>query len=41
VFTKRFAFLGPAGEIPQRLVVLGVMWALCYWLYQRRIFFKI
>jgi hypothetical protein len=39
-FTKRFAFLGAAGEIPHRLVVLGVMWGLCYWLYRRRIFLK-
>ena len=40
-FTNRFAFLGPAGEIPHRLVVLAVMWGLCYWLYRRRIFLKV
>ena len=40
-FTRRFAFLGAAGEIPHRLVVLSVMWGLCYWLYRRRIFFEI
>jgi heparan-alpha-glucosaminide N-acetyltransferase len=39
-FTKRFAFFGPAGEIPHRFVVVGVMWGLCYWLYRRRIFLK-
>ena len=41
VFTKRFAFLGAAGEIPHHLVVLGVMWGLCYWLYRRQIFLKV
>jgi predicted acyltransferase len=40
-FTGRFSLLGPAGEIPQRLVVVAAMWGLCYWLYSRRIFFKI
>jgi predicted acyltransferase len=39
-FTGRFGFLGAAGEIPHRLMVLGVMWGLCYWLYRRRIFLK-
>ena len=39
-YTRRFSSLGPAGEIPHRLVVLAVMWGLCYWLYRRRIFFK-
>jgi predicted acyltransferase len=41
VFTRRFAFMGAAGEIPHRLVVLAVMWGLCYWLYRRRIFLKV
>ena len=41
VFTKRFAFLGAAGEIPHHLLVLGVMWGLCYWLYRRQIFLKL
>lgn len=40
-FTGRFAFLGAAGAIPHRLVVVAVMWWLCYWLYKRRIFLKI
>ncbi len=39
-YTRRFTMFGPAGEIPHRLVVLAVMWGLCYWLYRRRIFFK-
>ncbi|MCX6594426.1 MAG: hypothetical protein NTZ56_23170 [Acidobacteria bacterium] len=40
-FTGNFAFLGSYGAIPQNLVVLSLMWGLCYWLYQRKIFFKI
>ena len=40
-FTGNFSFLGSYGAIPQNLVVLGLMWGLCYWLYQRKIFFKI
>jgi len=40
-FTGKFAFLGDAGAIPLNLVVMGIMWYLCYWLYQRKIFFKI
>ena len=41
VFTKRFAFLGMAGPVVQAWVVFFVMWYLCYWLYQRKIFFKV
>jgi heparan-alpha-glucosaminide N-acetyltransferase len=40
VFTGNFSLLGDLGAIPQNLVVLGVMWYMCYWLYQRRIFFR-
>lgn len=40
-FTARFASLGPWGAIPQHLLVLAGLWYLCYWLYQRRIFFKL
>ena len=40
-FTGNFAFMGPAGSIPQHLLVLGGLWWICYWLYQRRVFFKI
>jgi predicted acyltransferase len=41
VFTKRFGFLGMAGPVVQAWVVFFVMWYLCYWLYQRKIFFKV
>jgi heparan-alpha-glucosaminide N-acetyltransferase len=40
-FDRKFSFLGDYGAIPHNLVVLGIMWYMCYWLYQRRIFFKI
>ncbi|MGC4048192.1 MAG: DUF5009 domain-containing protein [Paludibaculum sp.] len=40
-FTGSFAFLGPLGAIPQKLLVLAGLWYLCYWLYQRKIFLKI
>ncbi len=41
VFTRDFKFLGPAGAIPQNLLTLAAMWYMCYWLFRRRIFFKI
>jgi len=41
VFTGNFKFLGASGAIPQNLLVLGAMWYLCYWLYKRKIFFRI
>jgi len=40
-FTGHFWFLGPWGEVPHNLVIFAVMWYLCFWLYQRRIFFRI
>lgn len=40
-FTGKFAFLGSIGAIPHNIVVMLALWSLCYWLYQRRIFFKI
>jgi heparan-alpha-glucosaminide N-acetyltransferase len=40
-FTGHFWFLGSWGEVPHNLLVLAVMWYLCFWLYQRRIFFRI
>jgi predicted acyltransferase len=40
-FTGNFAFLGPIGAIPLNLCVLAAMWGLCYWLYRRKIIFKI
>ena len=41
VFTKRFHFLGMMGPVVQAWVVFFVMWYLCYWLYQRKICFKV
>ena len=40
-FTGNFSALGPYGAIPHNLIVLGVMIGLCYWLHQRRIYFKL
>ncbi len=40
-FTQNFEFLGNYGAIPQNLVVLALMFYLCYWLYRRKIFFRI
>jgi heparan-alpha-glucosaminide N-acetyltransferase len=40
-FTGNFKFLGDLGIIPQHVLVLAIMWYACYWLYQRKIFFKI
>ncbi len=40
-FTGKFAGMGSYGAIPHNLVVLGVMWGMCYWLYRRKIFFKL
>jgi predicted acyltransferase len=40
-FTGNFKFLGELGIIPQHVLVLAIMWYVCYWLYQRKIFFKI
>jgi heparan-alpha-glucosaminide N-acetyltransferase len=40
-FTGNFWFLGDFGNIPENILVLAVMWYMCYWLYQRKIFFKI
>ena len=40
-FTRNFPFLGTYGAIPHNLVVLTGMFYLCYWLYKRKIFFRI
>lgn len=40
-FSSRFSVIGPLGAIPQALLVFSAMWYLCYWLYQRKIFFKL
>jgi len=41
VFTGRFLFVGDLAPVAQATAVVLVMWYLCYWLYQRKIFFKI
>jgi predicted acyltransferase len=40
-FTKNFSALGDLGMIPQHILVMACLWYVCYWLYQRKIFFKI
>ncbi len=40
-FTAHYEFLGPLGPVAQIWTVVLVMWYLCYWLYQRKIFFKV
>jgi len=41
VFTLKFAWLGDFAPVAQSCAVLLVIWYLCYWLYQRKIFFKL
>ena len=41
IFTGNFWYFGDLGAIPQNLVLLAIMWYLCYWLYQKKIFIKI
>ena len=41
VFTFRFTFLGDFAPVAQACTVLLVMWYMCYWLYKRKIFFKL
>jgi hypothetical protein len=41
VFTFRFNFLGDFAPVAQSCAVLLLMWYMCYWLYQRKIFFKL
>ena len=41
VFTLRYEWLGDFAPVAQSCTVLLVMWYLCYWLYKRRIFFKL
>ena len=37
---REFLFLGGFGAIPQNILVLCVIWYLCFWLYRRKIFLK-
>src|SRR5579864_9097820 len=39
IFTFRFEWLGIFAPLAQACVVLLAMWYMCYWLYQRKIFF--
>ena len=41
VFTLRFEWLGDFSPVAQSCAVLVVMWYLCFWLYQRKIFLKL
>jgi heparan-alpha-glucosaminide N-acetyltransferase len=41
VFTGHFWYLGDLGAIPQNIVVLAIMWSMCYWLYKNKIFIRI
>jgi predicted acyltransferase len=41
VFTYRFQWIGELAPVAQTCATLLVMWYLCYWLYQRKIFFKL
>jgi heparan-alpha-glucosaminide N-acetyltransferase len=41
VFTLRFTWLGDFAPVAQSCAVLLAMWYACYWLYQRKIFFKL
>jgi len=40
-FTGRFQFLGGIGPAVQACAVAAVMWYCCWWLYRRKIFFKV
>ncbi len=40
-FTGNFSIFGDLGAIPQHILVLLGLLYICYWLYQRKIFFKI
>ena len=41
VFTFRYEWIGQFAPVAQACTVLLVMWYMCYWLYQRKIFFKL
>jgi hypothetical protein len=41
VFTYGFAWLGDYAPVAQSCAVLAVMWYSCYWLYSRKISFKL
>jgi predicted acyltransferase len=41
VFTLKFNWLGDFSSVGQSCAVMFVMWYMCYWLYQRKILFKL
>jgi heparan-alpha-glucosaminide N-acetyltransferase len=41
VFTGNFEWIGKFAPLAQATALLMVLWYLCYWLYQRKIFFKL
>ncbi len=41
VFTFHYNFIGKLAPVAQSCTVLLVMWYMCYWLYRRKIFFKV
>jgi heparan-alpha-glucosaminide N-acetyltransferase len=41
VFTFHYNFVGKLAPVAQASTVLLVMWGMCYWLYKRKIFFKL
>ena len=41
VFTFRYEWIGQFAPVAQACTVLLVMWYMCYWLYRRKIFFKL
>jgi len=41
VFTFNFEWLGDFAPVAQSLSVLLVLWYMCYWLYRRKIFFRL
>lgn len=41
VLTGRFEFIGTLAPVLQSCATLLVIWYFCYWLYQRKIFFKL
>jgi heparan-alpha-glucosaminide N-acetyltransferase len=41
VFTFRYTFIGRLAPVAQATTVVAVMWAMCYGLYKRQIFFKV
>jgi predicted acyltransferase len=41
VFTFRYSWLGTFAPVAQAATVFAAMWGACYWLYRRKIFFKL